>query len=155
MTTLTTPKYVIFDTDMGSDDAWALQMLLKAEKHLQNIKVLAITTVFGNTTTEHVIRNTYRILDGLDRTDVSIFINSSLDTFVSNPNLLFAQISIYKGAAEALIPGDMRVGVFFGSNGFSGVDFWKPHYPSDLKSLIQPKHAIEIIRDLVMEVSLY
>lgn len=69
----TETKYVIFDTDMGSDDAWALQMFLKAEKHLKTIKVVAITAVNGNTTTENVIKNTYRILDGLDRTDVSIF----------------------------------------------------------------------------------
>ena len=66
----TKPEYVIFDTDMGSDDAWALQMILKAEKSLKNVKVLAITTVNGNTTNENVIKNTYRILDGLDRTDV-------------------------------------------------------------------------------------
>lgn len=69
----TAAKYVIFDTDMGADDAWALQMLLKAEKHLESIKVIAITTVNGNTTTENVIKNTFRILDGLDRTDVCIF----------------------------------------------------------------------------------
>lgn len=66
-----TQKYVIFDTDMGCDDAWALQMFLKAEKSNKNIKVLAITTVNGNTTIENVIKNTYRILDGVNRTDVS------------------------------------------------------------------------------------
>lgn len=59
--------------DMGTDDAWALQMMLKAEKHFKNIKLLAITTVFGNTTVENSIKNTYRILDGLDRTDVCLF----------------------------------------------------------------------------------
>lgn len=93
MSTEATPKYVIFDTDMGSDDAvsfekkkenkratflksifqWALQMLLKAEKHLKSIKIIAITAVNGNTTMENVIKNTYRILDGLGRTDVSKF----------------------------------------------------------------------------------
>lgn len=70
MSSVTKPKYVIFDTDMGSDDAWALQMILKAEKVLKTIKLLAITTVNGNTTNENVIKNTYRILDGFDRTDV-------------------------------------------------------------------------------------
>lgn len=65
-----TSKLVIFDTDMGSDDAWALQMMLKAERRLKSIKILAITTVMGNTTTDNVIKNTYRILDGLNRTDV-------------------------------------------------------------------------------------
>lgn len=67
------PKLVIFDTDMGSDDAWALQMMLKAEMISKSVKVLAITTVFGNTTTENVIKNSYRILDGLNRIDVIIF----------------------------------------------------------------------------------
>lgn len=65
-----TIKYVIFDTDMGCDDAWALQMILKAEKHFGDIKILAITTVNGNTTIENIIKNTYCILDGLNRTDV-------------------------------------------------------------------------------------
>lgn len=64
-------KYIIFDTDMGCDDAWALQMVLKAEKELNNVKLLAITTVDGNTDTENIIKNTYRVLDGLNRTDVS------------------------------------------------------------------------------------
>lgn len=70
MTSGSSIKYVIFDTDMGSDDAWALQMILKAEQYHKNVKVLTITTVNGNTTTENAIKNTYRILNGLDRTDV-------------------------------------------------------------------------------------
>lgn len=67
-------KYVIVDTDMGTDDAWALLMLLKAEKCLKNIKILAITCVNGNTTMEHVVRNTYHMLHGVDRTDVSFWL---------------------------------------------------------------------------------
>lgn len=65
-------RFVIFDTDMGADDAWALQMILKAEKAKQNVKVLAITTVHGNTTVDNATKNTYRILDGFCRIDVSI-----------------------------------------------------------------------------------
>lgn len=45
-------------------------MLLVAEKRLANVKVLAITCVDGNTTMDNVIKNTYRILYGLNRTDV-------------------------------------------------------------------------------------
>lgn len=71
ITNETNMRYVIFDTDMGADDAWALQMLLKAEKQLKNVKVLAITVADGNTDIENVIKNTYRILDGLNRTDVT------------------------------------------------------------------------------------
>lgn len=55
---------------MGGDDAWSLQMMLKAEKKLNLVKVLAITTIGGNTQIENVVRNTYRILDGVGRTDV-------------------------------------------------------------------------------------
>lgn len=72
-------KYVIFDTDMGGDDAWALQFVLKAEKEFGNVQILAITTTFGNSNVTNAIKNTYRILDGLNRTDVrhvSISINS-------------------------------------------------------------------------------
>lgn len=65
-------KYVILDTDMGGDDAWALQMVLKAEKEFQNVKLLAITTTFGNSNVTNAIKNTYRILDGLNRTDVRL-----------------------------------------------------------------------------------
>lgn len=68
-------RRVIFDTDMGADDAWALQMLLKTEKILQNVNVQAITTVHGNTSVENAVKNTYRILDGLGRIDVRIFLS--------------------------------------------------------------------------------
>lgn len=47
-------------------------MLLIAEKNLKNVKILAITCVDGNTTLENVVKNTYRMLWGLNRTDVSI-----------------------------------------------------------------------------------
>lgn len=74
MSSETRPRYVIFDTDMGADDAWALQMILKAEKLYQNVKILAITTVNGNTTPDNAVKNTYRILDGVSRTDVMLLI---------------------------------------------------------------------------------
>lgn len=70
MTNGTGSKYIILDTDMGSDDAFALEMLLKAEKSLKNIKILAITTVHGNTSIENVLKNTYHLLDGFGRADV-------------------------------------------------------------------------------------
>lgn len=65
-----TPKYIILDTDMGTDDMWALIMLLKAEKHFSNIKLLAITCVHGNTTMDHVINNAFAVLDIMKRADV-------------------------------------------------------------------------------------
>ena len=63
------------------------------------------------------------------------------------------QIPLYKGATEALIPGVTRVGTFHGANGFCDVEFWHPNvYPNDIDSLVQRKHAVEIIRDLILEV---
>lgn len=62
-------KFVIIDTDMGTDDAWALLMLAKAD-FLENIKILAITCVAGNTALEDAIKNTYHILHTIGRTDV-------------------------------------------------------------------------------------
>ena len=64
------------------------------------------------------------------------------------------QIPLYKGATEALIPGVTRVGTFHGANGFCDVEFWDPNvYPDDVNTLVQRQHAVEIIRDLVLEVS--
>lgn len=64
------------------------------------------------------------------------------------------QIPIYKGATEALIPGELKCGTWYGENGFCNVEFWHPDvYPSDINTLIQKQHAVEIIRDLVLEVS--
>lgn len=66
------PKYVILDTDMGTDDVWALIMLLKAEKSFQNIKLLAITCVYGNTSMDQVVINAFTILDIMKRSDVRL-----------------------------------------------------------------------------------
>lgn len=63
-------ELVIYDTDMGTDDAWALFMLLKAEKRY-NVKLLGVTTVQGNTSVEHATENTLRVLSAADRLDVT------------------------------------------------------------------------------------
>lgn len=69
-------------------------MLLKAEKHLKSIKIIAITAVNGNTTMENVIKNTYRILDGLGRTDVSKFWRKQI--FVCEINFEFRRFRFTK-----------------------------------------------------------
>lgn len=62
-------RYIILDEDLGTDDAWALFLLLKAEK-THNLKVLALTCVNGNGSVDNVARNNLRVLDILKRTDV-------------------------------------------------------------------------------------
>jgi inosine-uridine nucleoside N-ribohydrolase len=65
------PKVVV-DSDAGIDDAFALAMLLAADKR-QEIEIIAITTVLGNTGVRNVSRNVLKILQTSDRLDVSDF----------------------------------------------------------------------------------
>jgi len=61
---------VVVDTDAGIDDAFALAMLLAADKR-QEIEIIAITTVLGNTGVRNVSRNVLKILHTADRLDVT------------------------------------------------------------------------------------
>jgi purine nucleosidase len=61
---------VIVDTDPGTDDALALYMLLAAEKK-NLIKLLAVTCVSGNTDVHNGTRNALRVLQSINRLDVS------------------------------------------------------------------------------------
>jgi inosine-uridine nucleoside N-ribohydrolase len=61
---------VIVDTDPGTDDALALYMLLAAEKK-NLIKILAVTCVGGNADVHNGTRNALRVLQSINRLDVS------------------------------------------------------------------------------------
>lgn len=63
-------ELVIFDTDMGTDDAWALFMLIKSERKY-NVKILGVTIVHGNTLVENSVENALRVLSSADRLDVT------------------------------------------------------------------------------------
>lgn len=67
--TMSDSNLVIYDTDMGTDDAWALFMLLKAEKKY-NLKILGVTLVQGNTSLDNCAVNALRVLSSADRLDV-------------------------------------------------------------------------------------
>lgn len=71
-------NYVVFDCDVGTDDAWALLMLIKAEKELKKFKILGVTCVFGNADATNVTKNTIRVLDSLDRQDVCVSKNFNI-----------------------------------------------------------------------------
>ena len=61
-------KKVIVDCDAGTDDAFAILMLL-AQPH---IDVVAITTVMGNSTISDTSYNTLRTLKVANRLDVRL-----------------------------------------------------------------------------------
>lgn len=62
---------VVLDCDMGSDDAWALLFLLKADR-VKKVHLLGVTCSHGNTTVDNAVENTLRILELSNRSDVCI-----------------------------------------------------------------------------------
>lgn len=65
-----TQKYVLIDTDAGTEDAWALYMALAAHRSNNGFKIVGITTVYGNTSVEHVANNVTRVLDTVHENNV-------------------------------------------------------------------------------------
>lgn len=59
---------VLIDADPGTDDAVAVAALLAA----QNVDVVGVTTVAGNSTVENTTANALGVLELLDRTDVPV-----------------------------------------------------------------------------------
>ncbi|XP_058816431.1 nucleoside hydrolase-like [Topomyia yanbarensis] len=118
-------RKVIVDVDVGTDDAWALLLLLKCEKKF-NFKVEAITCTHGNTDVDNGARNVVRVLAAIDRTDVPV----------------------YKGATEALvIPTPAREKPFHGVDGFGDLNLEIPD-----ESIIRPEHAVnELARRILAE----
>lgn len=68
-------RLVVFDCDIGTDDAWALALLLRGEQLSlasgRRYKLIAITCVQGNTDVVNGAQNALRILRLLERRDVS------------------------------------------------------------------------------------
>ncbi|XP_017016095.2 nucleoside hydrolase [Drosophila takahashii] len=118
------PRYAILDCDGGSDDAWALLLLLHAaESH--GIHLLAVTTMgCGNTSRENAARNMRRILDACKRTDVPI----------------------YLGAVHPLIPSTEHKKYFHGRDGFG--DCLSADDCAPLEEIVRPEHAVTAIHDL-------
>jgi inosine-uridine nucleoside N-ribohydrolase len=63
---------LLLDVDPGNDDAIALFIALAAD----DIDVVGITTVAGNTTVENATRNTLSLLELVDRTDVPVAVGA-------------------------------------------------------------------------------
>ncbi|XP_035791995.1 uncharacterized protein C1683.06c-like [Anopheles albimanus] len=122
------PRKVIIDLDAGTDDAWALLMLLKAEQRY-NLQVIAITCVHGNTDVDNVTTNVRRILTAIDRTDVPV----------------------YRGSSESLITPRKREQPeqgFHGSNGFGDITFEQTQID---RSVVQEEHAVLALHRLLVQ----
>jgi inosine-uridine nucleoside N-ribohydrolase len=68
------PLKLIVDTDAGVDDAAAIAWLLSLPP--QEVEILGITTVRGNTSPEYAANNVLTLLDAAGRTDVPVMIGS-------------------------------------------------------------------------------
>lgn len=117
------PKVVI-DTDAGLDDALAIFMALESHRR-GDIKVVAITTVHGNTKVDNVCVNVLRILRTAD---------------------LLEEIPVFVGASESLVhpwvdPGEP----FHGRDGFGDSELSSPAPPT---SLLKPQHSVWALLEL-------
>jgi purine nucleosidase len=119
---------VIFDTDLGCDDAWALITLLKCEEKC-NIELRAITIVPGNTSAVHASQNALFILKTLNRMDVKV----------------------YAGASDSLLSKKNYKSTFHGEDGLQDI-FTADEKPS--LDLLQKEHAVEAMRDLIEKVNI-
>ncbi|XP_046403864.1 uncharacterized protein C1683.06c-like [Ischnura elegans] len=126
---MASPKMVMVDVDAGSDDAHALLMLLAADKR-EEIKLMGVTCVNGNTSLKNVCINVLRILRSVDRLDVPVFSGAADPLILPNP-----------GAPADPFPS------FHGSDGFGDADLPPP--PD--RSLVKSENAICALHRIVSE----
>lgn len=130
---------VIIDCDPGNDDSWAIISLLRAEER-SNYKVLALTTVKGNSSVENCALNALMLLKILGR---------------------LSDVPVFKGAEDCLIAkNDNSNGAgteatnFEPFHGYDGLnDIYKPEEKPS-KELVQKKHAVTALKDFIEEVRL-
>ena len=61
---------VLIDCDPGIDDAIALGIALSTKK---DVDIVGITCVNGNVELSKTVKNTFRVLEAYDRTEVPVF----------------------------------------------------------------------------------
>ena len=92
-------KKIIIDCDPGVDDAFALVLASSC----QDLDILGVTTVAGNCSLENATNNTFKVLDMVNRND----------------------ISVYAGSDKSLIKEDVDAEDVHGIGGLGGVEFEK------------------------------
>uniref|UniRef100_A0A1L8DYD6 Putative inosine-uridine preferring nucleoside hydrolase n=1 Tax=Nyssomyia neivai TaxID=330878 RepID=A0A1L8DYD6_9DIPT len=125
-------RKIIVDVDVGTDDAWSLLLLLRAQEYT-NVNVLGITCVKGNTAVGNVAENTLKVLSAFE-------------------SVKCGKPPIFVGASSELIalrersPDDYS---FHGKDGFCDLECYSEE-PND-PNLISKEHAVNAIERLVME----
>ncbi|KAH8237471.1 hypothetical protein KR038_005974 [Drosophila bunnanda] len=124
-------RLVVYDCDIGTDDAWGLAMMLRAEELTlpggRSVKVVAVTSVQGNTDVVNGTLNALRVLHTLDRRDVPVF----------------------QGCANSIVPTNWTyTNRFHGMDGFNDVG----DYPVvDADKEVQPEHAVNAMYRLACQ----
>ncbi|KAH8392979.1 hypothetical protein KR200_007207 [Drosophila serrata] len=124
-------RLVVYDCDIGTDDAWGLAMMLRAEELTlpggRTVKVVAITSAQGNTDVVNGTLNALRVLHTLDRRDVPVF----------------------QGCAKSIVPTSWSyTNRFHGIDGFNDVG----DYPVvDADKEVQPEHAVNAMYRLACQ----
>ncbi|XP_036317906.1 inosine-uridine preferring nucleoside hydrolase-like [Rhagoletis pomonella] len=127
-------RYVVYDCDVGNDDAWGLMMLIKAEESFKRrtdlasaskkFEIIGVTCVQGNTAVDYAVINTLRVLDAVNRND----------------------IPVYKGCSNLIKPRPWENPKYFvGKDGFGDLE----HEKSVDLNLVRPEHAVNAMYDFV------
>ncbi|XP_067640579.1 nucleoside hydrolase [Eurosta solidaginis] len=127
-------RYVVYDCDVGMDDAWGLMMLIKAEEAYKiqsnlaespaKFEILAITCVQGNADLDNAVLNTLRVLDAVNRND----------------------IPVYRGCNNLMKKRPWNIPKYFGGrDGFGDFE----HEKSVDLTLVRPEHAVNAMYELV------
>lgn len=121
-----TIKNVIMDVDVGTDDAWAIFLMLDAERR-GLVKLKAITCIHGNSTIDNIGRNVIRLLEAVNRTDIPVYLGCGEPIIVHNPE-----------------HGEKAIR-FHGHDGLCDLE-----YDSEPDvSLIQKEHAVNAIHEII------
>ncbi|CAG9769313.1 unnamed protein product [Ceutorhynchus assimilis] len=123
-------RRAIVNVDVGVDDYYALLILLYAEKRGE-LKIEALVCSSGNTNVTNVLKNTVRLLELVDRTD----------------------IPVYKGVGEAFIR-HTTADDYFGKDGFGDLEYDKEPNLDVVKSDLAAIGLNELITANPGEISL-
>jgi purine nucleosidase len=97
---------VLFDTDLGVDDALAIAMALNAPE----LDVIGLTVVSGNVSVEQGTRSALQLLELLGRDDVPVYVGAEKPLFIDRVDAVQVHGSTGLGYAELPEPSTLPVG---------------------------------------------